>query len=74
MARGQVYVGTQAGGFLSVGEPGADATTPLWPGRLGGPGNGGRGDGTTLPRLGAFHWQYPEEEVGETKRALVPAG
>ena len=73
VARGHVYVGTQFDGFLCVGFSGEEEEVPLWPGRLGGPGKGGNLDDTPLAELGAFHWQYPADQMGETQDRVVAA-
>jgi len=73
VARGQVYVGTQFDGLLSVGESGEKRAAPVWPGHLGGPGAGGNLDGTLLPELGALHWQFPADQEGKTQDAIVTA-
>jgi outer membrane protein assembly factor BamB len=78
VARGHVYVGTQFDGLLCVGRPGEPGeqsaeNQPLWPGRLGGPGRGGNSDDSPLARLGAFQWQYPTDQMGETDAAMVAA-
>jgi len=73
VARGRVYVGTQVDGFLCAGKPAEERAIPVWAGHLGGPGAGGNLDGSPLPELGAFHWQYPDDQTGETREAIVAA-
>lgn len=65
VARGQVYVGTQDDGLLSVGEVADEQQAPLWPGRGGGPGSAGNPDGSPLPAIGEFLWNYPPELAGD---------
>ena len=72
-ARGRVYVGTQADGFLCAGDPGDAKRTPLWAGHLGGPGKAGNPDDSPLPPRGAMLWQYPADQAGKTADAYVTA-
>lgn len=73
IARGRAYVGTQGDGFVCAGLPGQAKEKPLWAGRLGGPGAAGNPDNTPLPARGAFQWQYPPGQTGDTQDALVTA-
>ncbi|MGC9454072.1 MAG: PQQ-binding-like beta-propeller repeat protein [Phycisphaerae bacterium] len=74
VARGQVYVGTQNDGLLSVGSRADEPTIPLWPGPGGGPGAGGNPDGSPVPALGEFLWNYPPELAGDgDTTAATPA-
>jgi outer membrane protein assembly factor BamB len=76
IACGRVFVGTEHDGLLAVGEPGEwnDAEeTPLWPGTVGGAGAAGNRDDSPLASLGAMHWQYPADRMGQTEEALVTA-
>ncbi len=73
VARGMVFVGTQYDGLLAVGRPAEKAEIDLWAGRLGGPGRGGNADDSPLPELGAFLWQYPADQTGESDQAVVSA-
>ncbi len=59
VARGHVYVGTEADGLLCVGRPSEKAAVPLWAGSLGGPGESGWADGSPLGELGKRGWRYP---------------
>lgn len=69
VARGHVYVGTQADGFVCAGEAGGTAAAPLWPGHLGGPGKAGNPDGGPLQARGAMRWQFPASENGQAADA-----
>lgn len=76
VARGRVYLGTEHDGLLAVGEPGAwsdEPKIPVWPAPLGGPQRCGAADDSSLPELGAMHWQYPADQTGETDIAAVVA-
>jgi outer membrane protein assembly factor BamB len=71
-----VLVGTEHDGLVAVGEPGeweAEPRITVWPGPLGGPGVCGNRDDSPLVELGAMHWQYPEDQMGESEAALVAA-
>lgn len=73
IARGRLFVGTQFDGFVCVGQPRDRRDVPLWAGHLGGPGRGGNIDSSPLPEAGALHWQYPADQAGQTKDAVVAA-
>ncbi len=71
VARGRVYVGSQHDGFLCAGAPGQEKPTPLWSGRLGGPGRGGNLNLDPLPEMGVFQWQYhPTDSPNPTDRLM----
>lgn len=59
IARGHVYVGTQNDGFLCVGEPGRTVQVAR------------DNDGSPLPDVGAFVWNYPPEQQGGTERTVT---
>lgn len=73
VARGMVFAGTHYDGLLAVGRPAQEKEIDLWAGRLGGPGRGGNADDSPLPELGAFLWQYPADQTGESDQAVVAA-
>ncbi|MCS7045693.1 MAG: PQQ-binding-like beta-propeller repeat protein, partial [Gemmataceae bacterium] len=58
VARGHVYVGTQAEGLVCVGQPPTTQRTPQWAAPLGGAGVAGNSDGSSLPDEGEIHWVY----------------
>lgn len=66
LARGHVYVGTQADGLVCAAEPGTPEA-PLWAG-----GSAVLGD-APLPQRGDFLWQYPNDQIGETEDVAVAA-
>ncbi|QDU93848.1 outer membrane protein assembly factor BamB family protein [Lignipirellula cremea] len=74
IGQGQVLVGVEKGGLLSIGR--ADPTGQqirLWPGYLAGPGVGGNPSGSPVSEFGAFSWQYPATAMGEDQATLVAA-
>jgi len=76
VARGRVFVGTEHDGLVAVGEPGewnAATRVLVWPGPLGGPGVCGNRDDSPLADLGAVHWQYPEDQTGQSEASMVTA-
>ncbi len=74
VARGHLYVGTQNDGLVCAGLPPEEgAAAYVWPGGTGAPGQAGNADRSPLPPLGAFLWQYPADQMGETEAAVVPA-
>ncbi len=73
VARGQVYVGTQHDGLLSIGQPGDEHDVPLWSGPLGGAGKAGNIDGSPLPDVGDFLWNFPPEQMGGDDGTRVSA-
>jgi outer membrane protein assembly factor BamB len=72
-ARGHVYVGTERDGLVCAGQPGEENVLALWPARSGGAARGGNLDDTPVPRRGAFHWQYPADQMGQTQQSVVAA-
>lgn len=71
VARGQIFVGTQFDGFCSVGKADTQQLAPLWPTALAG--QGGNPANEPLPPTGAFQWQYPTDQEGESEAAVVAA-
>lgn len=69
IGRGQIYIGTEAAGLLSVGEPDDTSRLTLWNGN-GGPRRAGRIDDAPLPAFGAFESNYPEAAMGEEGQTL----
>jgi len=72
VARGHVYVGTTADGFLCVGKPADTSRVPAWAGALGGSGRGGWADGSALPERGARGWRHPRTTGTETAAVGAP--
>jgi len=71
LARGQLYVGTEAG-LLSIGKADPDrGNTRLWPAALGGAGFAGNPQSEAISNLGAYHWSYPADQMGETTDQAV---
>jgi outer membrane protein assembly factor BamB len=69
-----VYVGTQNDGLLCVGEPGDQTkAAALWPAALGPAGAAGNSDGSPIAMTGAFQWQFPADQQGQTADQLVTA-
>lgn len=66
VGNGRVYLGSQCDGFLCIGEPGTPLPT-LWSGKANNPWF------SPLPDAGAFHWQYPADQMGENTKAIVQA-
>jgi len=66
LARGHVYVGTQADGLVCAGQPGTPEA-PFWAG-----GPAVLGD-APLPKHGDFLWQFPDDQIGETEDVAVAA-
>ncbi len=62
VARGQLYVGTEADGLISVGEPVTERRRPVWGGPLGGPGRSGWLDRSPLAPRAIFAWRYPADD------------
>jgi outer membrane protein assembly factor BamB len=66
VARGRVYVGSQADGLLCLGQPAAaEAVEMRWAGPLGGPGRPGSLDLSPLPKRGALIWRYTGDSSGD---------
>jgi len=63
VARGHVYVGTEKGGILCIGQPASTKRVPYWPAPLGGGGSAGNADGSPLPKVGAVAWRL-NDHVG----------
>ena len=61
VARGQVYVGTDADGLISVGRPVAERAREVWGSALGGPGQSGWVDRSPLAPRSVFAWRYPTD-------------
>lgn len=72
VARGHVYVGTEKSGVICAGEP-APAGPVVWPGHLGGAGQGGNPDGQRLLPKGQFVWNYPAAWDGKPAVAALVA-
>ncbi|MCC5844644.1 MAG: PQQ-binding-like beta-propeller repeat protein [Verrucomicrobia bacterium] len=70
VGRGQIFIGTEAAGLLSVGEPDDASRLTLWNGD-GGPRRAGRADDAPLPAFGAFESNYPESAMGEAGESLT---
>ena len=66
IARGQIFVGTETGGMMSVGEPDFAGRVVLWNGDGGGPRRAGRSDDAPLPAFGALKRNLPESAMGDT--------
>ncbi len=79
LAGGRLYVGTQNDGLVCLAGKGGEAGTArkgktfVWPTRLGGPDKGGNFFGSPPPRAGELHWQYPSDQDGTKKEAVVAA-
>ena len=71
VARGQVLVGTETAGFVSVGQPDTTGRVALWSGDGGGPRRAGRADDAPLPRFGAYISHEPEQAMGDTGESLL---
>ncbi len=71
VADGHVYLGTNGGGLLCVGEPGVEKTEAIWAGALGGAGKSGAMDGSLVPTGGTYGWGVgsSDEEDSETASA-----
>ncbi len=68
IARGRLYVGSEANGLLSIGEPldENEKEKPIWAGHLGGPGRGGVLNPGIVPTRGSMLWCHPKTASGET--------
>jgi outer membrane protein assembly factor BamB len=74
VARGHVYVGSQADGLVCDGQPlAAGPVETLWAGPLGGPGRPGSLDLAPLPKRGALLWRYPGAAAAEEGAASMVA-
>lgn len=74
VGRGHVYVGTPNAGLLCVGVPDSGPETgPLWGGYLGGAGQSGWLDGSSLPDRGTLLWSYPKQETTPSRIAAPVA-
>lgn len=71
VGRGQIFVGTENAGILSIGQPDDAARLTLWTGD-GGPRRAGRADDAALPAFGAFESQFPDQTMGEDGEVLTP--
>ena len=70
VGRGKIFVGTEAAGLLSIGEPDDASRLALW-NRDGGPRRAGRADDSPLPAFGAFESNFPEDAMGDAGETLV---
>lgn len=79
IAGGRLFVGTQNDGLVCLAGKGGAAAgarkskTYLWPTRLAGPDKGGNLFGSPPPRAGELHWQFPADQDGTNKEAVVTA-
>jgi len=64
VARGQIIVGTETAGVVSVGEPDQAGRAEIWSGDGGGPRRAGRADDAPLPAAGVFEVNLPENAQG----------
>lgn len=72
VADGHVYLGTNGGGLLCVGEPGVEKAEAVWAGELGGAGKSGAMDGSLIPTGGTFAWgSASSEDEGEAGAGMV---
>jgi outer membrane protein assembly factor BamB len=69
IARGHAYVGTQADGFVCVGEPGRPVR-PVWSSARGGP-RQGAADDLPIPRAVEFLGQFPNDRDGSARAPAV---
>jgi outer membrane protein assembly factor BamB len=72
VAHGHIYLGTEHDGLICAGELG-QPEPPVWASALGGPGSGGNPGDEPLPPLGAFAWQFPVDQMGESQETVVAA-
>ncbi|MFB3893180.1 MAG: PQQ-binding-like beta-propeller repeat protein [Phycisphaerae bacterium] len=74
VARGRVFVGTDAAGLICAGKPGDQSKGGVWAGNLGGPGSSGWVKGSILGDRGKFLWRYPPGVEGsESPAASISA-
>jgi outer membrane protein assembly factor BamB len=71
VARGQIYVGTEAAGLVSLGQPDDASRVEIWSGPGGGPRRGGRADDAPLPAFGAYESHHPETAMGDAGATLL---
>lgn len=71
VTRGQIIVGTETAGVVSVGEPDEAGRAVVWSGDGGGAGRAGRADDAPLPFAGAFEVNLPETAQGTDSAAHV---
>lgn len=72
VAHGHVYVGSEHDGLICAGIPGK-SEQPFWGSPLGGPGFAGNRRDEPLPPRGAFAWNYPSEQMGQSQESIVTA-
>lgn len=65
VARGHLYVGSEANGLVCIGEVRKGTKTELWSGALGGPGKSGLLDSSSPPAWLTFAWRYPASDDEE---------
>jgi outer membrane protein assembly factor BamB len=71
VGRGQIFVGTENAGLLSIGQPDDATRLTLW-NRDGGPRRAGRADDAPVHAFGAFESNFPESAMGDAGEILTP--